>query len=201
MKWLSPFTSSKIYWSPITLICPLTQHRATAQMSCGDWSGQRRLPDRAQRYLSKQCFPRCFSCNSAINQSINLPSWKIFDMPFSSGRKCKLNVICQMKLLSFIWESPIYLFSSLSLQFPPVTLPFSLTHFPTFFLIFFARLMWRRKNCPMESLSTYEASEKETGLERKHCKGKIVCNNTASSNLNLVVFHCFCLIHCPRPPF
>lgn len=81
----------------------------------------------------------------------------------------------------------------LQLLFPPVTLysPLNPPHPAFTFVCFFARLMSRGKTCPMESLSTCEASEKETGLERKHCKGKIVCNNTASSNLNLVFSHCF----------
>lgn len=60
----------------------------------------------------------------------------------------------------------------------------------------FFRLMWPGKICPMESLSTCAVLEKATGLERKHCKGKIVPNNTASSNLNLLFPCCFCLLHC-----
>lgn len=45
------------------------------------------------------------------------------------------------------------------------------------------RLMWPGKTCLMESLSTYAASEKAIGSERKHCKGKIVPSNFATLNV------------------
>lgn len=59
----------------------------------------------------------------------------------------------------------------------------------------------------MESLYTSAHSEKESGLERKHCKGKIVPNNSASSNLNLVSsilslpFFSFSLVSCLLHPY
>lgn len=37
----------------------------------------------------------------------------------------------------------------------------------------------------MENLCTYAASEKETGSEKKPCKGKVAPNNTASFDLSL----------------
>lgn len=83
--------------------------------------------------------------------------------------------------------------------FLPVTLLFSLTLLLLRFHSF-VRLMWPGKTCPMESLSTCAVLEKETGLERKHCKGKIVPNNIASSNLNLLFSRCFCLLHCHPLP-
>lgn len=62
------------------------------------------------------------------------------------------------------------------------------------------RLMWRGKTRPTESPSTCGASGKETGSERKLCKGKNVCNKSASSNFNLIPSHCF-IVFTITPPF
>lgn len=60
--------------------------------------------------------------------------------------------------------------------------------------------MWRGKTRPTESPSTSGALGKETGSERKLCKGKNVCNKSASSNFNLIRFHCF-IVFTVTPPF
>lgn len=166
------FPASNIYWSPITLI---HWHSTVLSLTC-------HLANEVVSGIS-QIVHRDICHSSAFPGASLVIVWstchleKIFSRPVSFGRKCKLNVI------PLKWSSCSHPSHYILLFNPP---------HPAFtFVCFFARLMSRGKTCPMESLSTCEASEKETGLGRKHCKGKIVCNNTASSNLNLVLSHCF----------
>lgn len=59
--------------------------------------------------------------------------------------------------------------------------------------------MWRGKTRPAESPSTCGASGKETGSEKKLCKGKNVCNKSASSNFSLVPSPCFIVFTVTHP--
>lgn len=59
--------------------------------------------------------------------------------------------------------------------------------------------MWRGKTRPAESPSTCGASGKETGSGRKLCKGKNVCNKSASSNFSLVPSPCFIVFTVTHP--
>lgn len=121
-----------------------------------------------QSYLSQQCFPPHFFYNNVIN----LSSGFIFHGPVSFGRTSTPNVI------PLKWNSCSISNSSAS------------SCIYVFFL--FARLTWRGKTRPVGSLSTCAAWEKETGLGRKHFRGKTACNNAAVFNLNPVLSRCLC---------
>lgn len=84
------------------------------------------------------------------------------------------------------------LLMGLSIHSPAVTpLSFSLSlchrcNLPAFHFSSLGRLMSPGRTCPTASPSTCGASGKETGSERRRCRGKIASNGAAFFNLNLV---------------